>query len=85
MNKRLRGGGQRLFDGEQLVSERVYSLLAKGHPERFGEGTEVDLKGLPNKHWLYPVEWTLSESVMVGCALHSMFAGYQPEVFGQFG
>ena len=40
-----------------LVSERVHTLLAKDHPERFGEPTAVDLKGLAGSHRLYPVHW----------------------------
>ncbi|MEP7217206.1 MAG: adenylate/guanylate cyclase domain-containing protein, partial [Anaerolineaceae bacterium] len=43
--------------GQVLVSERVHALLARAHPERFGEAVEVGLKGLAGSHRLYPVQW----------------------------
>ena len=55
--KPVRRVADKALGGQVLVSERVHTLLAKDHPERFGEPTAVDLKGLAGSHRLYPVHW----------------------------
>ena len=45
-------------DGRQIVVSRVvHAMLAESHEFRFGETTEVDLKGLPGVHQITVLEW----------------------------
>ncbi len=44
--------------GQIIVSERLREALRRSRSLRFGEGREVELKGLSGRHRVFEVRWT---------------------------